>query len=132
MGNVMAATKALSPALLASARADELTLPIRVESIGFDSSHGTAFTQILNHEADRGEPGLCQSNSGVLGRQSVLFAFAFVLATGFPCQHVIASETLGFIKQQQSLYAEFSDSRHKAWSDFSQVLLACNVCLYRE
>jgi hypothetical protein len=57
---------------------------------------------------------------------------AFVLATGSPCEDDVAVETLSFIEQQQELYAESSDSRYKAWSDFCQLLLASNGCLYLE
>lgn len=57
---------------------------------------------------------------------------AFVLATGSPGEDDITAESLAFIKQQQELYAESSDSRHKAWSDFCQLLLASNGCLYLE
>ncbi len=57
---------------------------------------------------------------------------AFVLATGSPCEDEIAVETLGFIKQQQELYAESSDSQHQAWADFCQLLLASNGSLYLE
>ena len=57
---------------------------------------------------------------------------AFVLATGSPCEDDIAAESLAFIKQQQELYAESSDSQHKAWSNFCQLLLASNGCLYLE
>jgi hypothetical protein len=57
---------------------------------------------------------------------------AFVLATGVACEDDITTESLAFIKQQQELYAESSDSQHKAWSDFCQLLLASNNCLYLE
>lgn len=57
---------------------------------------------------------------------------AFVLATGSPCEDDVAVETQGFINQQQELYAETSDGRLKAWSDFCQLLLASNSCLYLE
>lgn len=57
---------------------------------------------------------------------------AFVLSTGACCEDDIAEESLAFIKQQQELYADSSDSRHKAWSDFCQLLLASNGCLYLE
>jgi hypothetical protein len=57
---------------------------------------------------------------------------AFLLATGSPCEDEIAAESLAFIKQQQELYAESSDSRHKAWADFCQLVLASNGCLYLE
>ncbi|MFO1000045.1 MAG: PSD1 and planctomycete cytochrome C domain-containing protein [Planctomycetaceae bacterium] len=57
---------------------------------------------------------------------------AFVLATGAPCENNVALETLAFIQQQQELYAGMPDNRHKAWSDFCQLLLASNGCLYLE
>ena len=57
---------------------------------------------------------------------------AFLLATGSPCEDEIAAESLAFIKQQQELYAESSDSQHKAWADFCQLVLASNGCLYLE
>jgi hypothetical protein len=57
---------------------------------------------------------------------------AFVLATGSPCEDEVAAETRSFIAQQQEIYADSSDSRHKAWADFCQLLLASNSCLYLE
>ena len=57
---------------------------------------------------------------------------AFVLTTGMPCEDDVAAEALGFIRQQQELFAESSESKHKAWSDFCQLLLASNGCLYLE
>ena len=57
---------------------------------------------------------------------------AFVLATGSPCEDDIAAESLAFIKQQQELYAESSDSQHKAWADFCQVLFGLNEFVYIE
>ncbi len=74
----------------------------------------------------------CESGGHVRGKKYGLFALAFVLVTGFPCEDVVASETLGFIKHQQEFYAESSDSRHKARSDFCQLLLASKGCLYME
>lgn len=50
MAKVMTVMKAFSLMPLAITRADELTLPIRVESIRLDSSRCIAFTQILNHD----------------------------------------------------------------------------------
>lgn len=57
---------------------------------------------------------------------------AFVLATGTPCEADATAEALRFITQQQELYGESSDGRHKAWSDFCQLLLASNGSLYLE
>ncbi len=58
---------------------------------------------------------------------------AFILATGQECSAEELTETLQFIQEQRANYsgeAEAAESR--AWSDFCQLLLASNACLYLE
>lgn len=55
MAKVIVALTAFSLVPLAVAGADELNLPIRVGFIGLDSSHCTAFTQILNDDGNTGD-----------------------------------------------------------------------------
>jgi hypothetical protein len=67
---------------------------------------------------------------------------AWVLATGHPCSAEAREEAIRFIHQQQQLYssgsespssdAAVSDGNMRAWSDFCQLLLASNACLYLE
>lgn len=55
MASLIAAILAISMVPMPTTNADEQAVPIRVGFIGLDSSHCTAFTQILNHEANTGD-----------------------------------------------------------------------------
>ena len=62
---------------------------------------------------------------------------AFVLATGQECSNEELTETLQFIQGQQQNYAaavadHAANAEQRAWSDFCQLLLASNACLYVE
>lgn len=55
---------------------------------------------------------------------------AFILATGQPCSDNELTEALHFVAAQEQAYVENANER--AWSDFCQLLLASNACLYVE
>jgi uncharacterized protein (DUF3084 family) len=70
-----------------------------------------------------------------------------VIATGQSCSAVASEEAIRFIRNQQQLYSAdlkatssdgavadvaVSDGAMRAWSDFCQLLLASNACLYLE
>jgi hypothetical protein len=57
---------------------------------------------------------------------------AFLLATGKACSPAELADALDFIQAQQQLYRRQSEAESKAWSDFCQLLLASNACLYVE
>ena len=62
---------------------------------------------------------------------------AFVLATSQPCSDEELTETLQFMQTQQKLYEQQSGvdtaaAEARGWSDFCQLLLASNACLYLE
>ena len=58
---------------------------------------------------------------------------AFVLAIGRECSDEELLETLQFTRDQRQGYAGEGDAAEsRAWSDFCQLLLASNACLYLE
>ncbi|MFN0198632.1 MAG: PSD1 and planctomycete cytochrome C domain-containing protein [Planctomycetaceae bacterium] len=57
---------------------------------------------------------------------------AFLLATGREPSNVDLEESLQFLESQHKEYVELADPQQRAWSDFCQLLLASNACLYVE
>jgi hypothetical protein len=58
---------------------------------------------------------------------------AFLLATGRECDTEELNDALQFVRDQQQGYAnEIDTAEFRAWSDFCQLLLASNACLYLE
>lgn len=96
MVKVVDEMSAFSLAPLAVVQTDELALPIRVGFIGLDSSHSTAFTQILNRE----------SNTGDLAGVRVVAAFP----GGNPDFPLSRDRVQGYTEQMRSMNVEIVDS----------------------
>lgn len=91
----------------------------------FAVNRGRSFAKRLQKEAETAESRV---------------RLAFLLATGTPCDDQSLQDSLDFIQSQQTLYASGSEAtaeavslaESRAWSDFCQLLLASNECLYLE
>lgn len=58
---------------------------------------------------------------------------AFVLAAGRECDTEELNDALQFVQDQEQSYAhQGNKAEDRAWSDFCQLLLASNACLYLE
>ncbi len=96
MAKVIAAITAFALAPLVGVCGDELTMPIRVGFIGLDSSHCTAFTEILNREG----------NTGDLAGVRVVAAFP----GGNPNFPLSRDRVQGYTEQMRSMDVEIVDS----------------------
>jgi hypothetical protein len=99
----------------------------------FSVNRGRSFAKRLQREADDSDEARVN--------------LAYVIATGQSCSAVASEEAIRFIRNQQQLYSAdlkatssdgavadvaVSDGAMRAWSDFCQLLLASNACLYLE
>ncbi len=88
----------------------------------FAVKRGQSFSARLQREAGESEVDRIQ--------------LAFVLATASAASDDVVKESLSFIQSQTKLYevteASLVVAKDRAWSDFCQLLLASNACLYLE
>ena len=57
---------------------------------------------------------------------------AFLLATGRECNQEELFDAIEFVASQSKQYTEDPQADTRGWSDFCQLLLASNACLYVE